>query len=72
MKRHLLLGNLEVDIQVHPLAVERELGDWPERTERTRKWFSLKAAAAEVDSDELRMLIVRFGKTLSKGSGVNA
>ncbi len=72
VKRRLLLGELEVDIQVHPLAVESELGDWPEREERKRKWFSLKSAAAEVDSDELRRLIVRFGKSLSKGRRVSA
>lgn len=29
VKDHILLGALEVDIQVHPLAVEKELGDCP-------------------------------------------
>ena len=65
VKQHLLLGELEVDILVHPMAVERELGDWPERGERTRKWFDLDKAASSVDSDELRKLIVLFGKSLS-------
>jgi len=65
VKQHLLLGMLEVDILVHPMAVERELGDWPERRERTRKWFDLDKAADRVDSEELRELIVQFGKSLS-------
>jgi 8-oxo-dGTP pyrophosphatase MutT (NUDIX family) len=64
VKQHLLLGTLEVDILVHPMAVERELGDWPERGERTRKWFDLDKAADRVDSEELRNLIVQFGKSL--------
>jgi 8-oxo-dGTP pyrophosphatase MutT (NUDIX family) len=64
IKQHLLFGRLEVDIQVHPMAVENELGDWPEKGERTRKWFALDEAAAKVDSDELRKLIVDFGKSL--------
>jgi 8-oxo-dGTP pyrophosphatase MutT (NUDIX family) len=67
VKRHLLFGNLEVDILVHPLAVERELGEWPERGERTRRWFSIKDAAARVDSRDLRKLIIRFGKSLTPG-----
>jgi len=64
VKQHLLFGRLEVDILVHPLAVERELGDWPERGERNRKWFGLSEAAKRVDSDELGKLIVAFGKSL--------
>lgn len=64
VKQHLLFGTLEVDILVHLMAVERELGDWPERGERTRKWFDLDKAADRVDSAELRNLIVQFGKRL--------
>jgi hypothetical protein len=47
------------------MAVDRELGDWPERGERTRKWFALDKAADRVDSEELRQLIVQFGKSLA-------
>jgi 8-oxo-dGTP pyrophosphatase MutT (NUDIX family) len=64
VKQHLLFGPIEVDILVHPLAVERELGDWPERGERMRKWFKFDEAAERVDSPELRGLIVEFGKQL--------
>jgi 8-oxo-dGTP pyrophosphatase MutT (NUDIX family) len=64
VKQHVLFGEMEVDIQVHPLTVERELKDWPERGERLRKWFKLDEAAERVDSDELRELIVEFGRQL--------
>jgi 8-oxo-dGTP pyrophosphatase MutT (NUDIX family) len=64
VKQHLLFGQVEVDILVHPLAVRRELNDWPEKGERSRKWFALDEAATRVDSDELREMIVAFGKTL--------
>ena len=64
VKQHLLFGELEVDILVHPLAVRRELANWPEKGERSRKWFTLDEAATQVDSDELRNLIVLFGKSL--------
>jgi 8-oxo-dGTP pyrophosphatase MutT (NUDIX family) len=64
VKQHLLFGRLEVDIFVHPLAVERELGNWPEKGERNRKWFPIDEAAERVDSDELKLLIVQFGRSL--------
>jgi 8-oxo-dGTP pyrophosphatase MutT (NUDIX family) len=66
VKQHLLFGEVEVDIQVHPMAVKRELGDWPERGERTRKWFKVEDAAERVDSEELKVLIVRFGESLKQ------
>jgi len=64
-KQHILFRDIEVDIHVHVLAVEKELGDWPERGERTRKWFKIEEAAERVDSSELRALIVQFGKKLN-------
>lgn len=71
VKQHLLLGSLEVEILVHPMAVERELDNWPERGERARKWFRLSEAAERVDSEELKRLIVSFGKGL-KGNGARS
>ena len=64
VKQHLLFGMLEVDIFVHALAVERELGNWPEKGERNRKWFAIDEAAERVASYELRLLIVEFGQSL--------
>lgn len=66
VKQHLLFGTLEVDIFVHLLAVERELGNWPEKGERSRKWFAIEEAAERVDSDELKLLIVEFGRSLKE------
>jgi 8-oxo-dGTP pyrophosphatase MutT (NUDIX family) len=44
-------------VQVFPLRVDEELADWPERGERTRRWFEAEAAAAAVHEPELRALI---------------
>jgi 8-oxo-dGTP pyrophosphatase MutT (NUDIX family) len=64
IKQHLLFGRMEVDIRVHLLAVKRELSDWPEKGERSRKWFALDDAAERVDSTELGAIIAAFGKSL--------
>lgn len=64
VKQHLLLGEIEVDIIVHLLAVRTEFEDWPERGERIRRWFALEEAASKVDSAQLKKLIVQFGKAL--------
>jgi len=45
---------------VYPLQVKRSLSDWPERAERTRRWFSRKKAAARVAEPELRRIIEEF------------
>jgi 8-oxo-dGTP pyrophosphatase MutT (NUDIX family) len=57
VKQQLLMGDLEVDIIVHPLWVDRELPKWPEFGQRKRKWFSAKDAAKRVHSVELGDLI---------------
>lgn len=66
VKQHLIVGDMEVEIVVHPMAVEKQLDDWPERGERDRKWFELGEAAERVDSDHLRTLIVEFGESLKR------
>lgn len=64
VKQHLLLGEIEVDIIVHLFAVSRELADWPERGERSRKWFAIDDAVTRVDSVQLKKLITEFGRAL--------
>ena len=54
-------ASLMADVEVFPLAVNRELDDWPEKTERERRWFSLADAAAVVDEPDLADLIRSFG-----------
>ncbi|MCW1950007.1 MAG: NUDIX hydrolase [Octadecabacter sp.] len=45
---------------LYPLRVKKVLRAWPERKERERKWVSRKKAAAMVDDDELRDIILHF------------
>lgn len=60
VKRHLLVGPLEVSIVVHALAVESELPVWPEQAQRKRKWFGVEEAASVVRSKALGELIRRL------------
>lgn len=48
------------DVRVFPLRVTRQLDDWPERHERTARWFSTADAAASVAERSLRALILSF------------
>jgi len=58
-KTNLAIGDLDVTILVHPMWVEHELPKWPELGQRKRKWFKAEDAAQRVDSEELRVLIMR-------------
>lgn len=51
---------LLVDVEVFPFAVTEELEDWPERAQRTRRWFPVAEASAAVDEADLRELIRGF------------
>lgn len=62
VKTQLVTGEIEVDIVVHPLWVDRELPKWPELGQRKRKWFSAKEAAKRVHSPELADMIVQSVK----------
>lgn len=44
-------------VQVFPMAVHTECGDWPERKERERVWMTPEQAAARVDEPELKALL---------------
>ena len=57
VKQVTIVGDVEVDIVVHPLWVDRELERWPEIGQRKRKWFKAKEAAKRVDSPELSEMI---------------
>lgn len=58
VKQSLPIGELEVNILVHEMLVDREFPKWPEFGQRRRKWFSVAEAAERVDSDELKRLIM--------------
>jgi 8-oxo-dGTP pyrophosphatase MutT (NUDIX family) len=66
VKQHGVLGTIDVTVIVHPLAVHRELPEWPERHERSRRWLSPRQAAAEVASGELAALIESFAAAQSR------
>lgn len=51
---------LLVDVEVFPFAVTEELADWPERAQRTRRWFPLAEASTAVEEADLRALIRGF------------
>ena len=57
VKQLMIVGDVEVDIVVHALWVDRELEKWPEIGQRKRKWFKPKEAAKRVDSPELSEMI---------------
>jgi len=49
-----------VKVAVYPLAVKRQLDDWPEKHERVQTWLSPEDAALLVDETELGTLITEF------------
>jgi len=48
------------DVQVFPLAVRRQLKNWPEANQQTTRWFSAAEAAAFVTDDGLSPLILQL------------
>jgi len=50
-----------IDVDVFPLAVDRQLPRWKESRERERRWFSAAEAATLVGERDLRALIRAFG-----------
>jgi 8-oxo-dGTP pyrophosphatase MutT (NUDIX family) len=62
VKQRLVTGELEVNIVVHPMWVDREFPKWPELGQRKRRWFTPKDAAKRVGSPELGALIRKSAK----------
>jgi len=58
-----VLGNgmeWRCEVPVYPLEVDREAKRWPEKGERTRRWFTASQAAGLVREPELGELIAAF------------
>lgn len=52
-----LLASMHCQIDVYPLLVEQELENWPEESQRERRWFDqLDAAEAVSDGDLARII----------------
>ncbi|MCT4611126.1 MAG: NUDIX hydrolase [Pelagimonas sp.] len=49
-------------VRVYPMFVEKLKRDWKERGQRTRRWFTPKAAAKRVDEQELSDLLMTLHK----------
>lgn len=47
-------------VDVYALRVKEVLKDWPERKQRTRRWFTPEEAAGLVDEAELKILLSGF------------
>ncbi|TVQ58569.1 MAG: NUDIX domain-containing protein [Rhodobacteraceae bacterium] len=47
-----------VEVEVHRLDVIEELAEWPERSQRTRRWFTVREAAEAVEEEGLAALIL--------------
>lgn len=59
--------DLPVVVAMFPLRVKKVLKEWPEQTERKRKWFSRKKAANLLREPELRQIVRNFDPRQLKG-----
>ena len=48
------------DVEVFALAVEQLLDEWPEKSQRERRWFTLPQAAMAVEEGGLVTLMLRL------------
>jgi 8-oxo-dGTP pyrophosphatase MutT (NUDIX family) len=55
-------------VEVFPLEVAKQRGSWPEKSERTTRWFALEEAAQAVEESDLGELILEFGARAGKAS----
>ncbi len=61
---------MDCQVRVYPMMVERLARDWKERKERRRRWFSLKAAARRVSEPELAALLMALHRQPMKQPGL--
>ena len=60
-KRRRLRRPLPTEVELYRMVVAEEHDDWPERAQRTRRWFAPNEAAALVDEPDLADLIRAAG-----------
>ena len=53
-------SQIPVEVEVFPFAVTAELEQWPEQTQRNRRWFPLAEAIEAVDESDLKDLLRSF------------
>ena len=54
-------------VEVFAMEVTEELADWPEKTERARRWMPLREAAGLADDKPVGKLIRALEKRLEDG-----
>jgi len=62
-------GNCAASIEVFALLVLREEKKWQEKSQRKRKWFTPKDAAAKVNEPALAALLLRMEEAFGAKSG---
>ena len=60
LKRRRSGATRELTVLVYPLAVTRQLSDWPEREQRQTRWFDIGEAASVVEEPQLQRIIATF------------
>ena len=50
-------------VDVFAIQMVRLLDEWPEMSQRTRRWYGVEAAASLVTEPDLASLLQQFGKT---------
>jgi 8-oxo-dGTP pyrophosphatase MutT (NUDIX family) len=51
-------------LKIFPLAVKRRAKKWPERHQRSSRWFNLRTAAKKCSNQDLSRLMRRFARQL--------
>ena len=59
-------ATVECRVEVFPMLVEKERKSWPEKDQRTRRWFPLHEAAAAVAEPDLAEVIKAFEAHLAQ------
>src|SRR3978361_1764756 len=59
-------GEVLCQVQVFLFRVERQLDDWPEKSQRETKWFDAEEAADMVEEGGLAEIISRFAGSYSR------
>lgn len=64
-EKRLSVRSVTCDVLVFPLKVKRKLQSWPERSQRVGFWFTIESAAAAVNEEDLKQLILEFGEQMA-------
>ena len=54
------IASFPCEVQVFALLVKTQLKKWPESAQRKVRWFPVREAAAIIDDDDLRKLILQL------------